>query len=186
MLFTCYLSRNPVVHAKSLQSCPSLCDSMDCSPSGQAAILEWAARPSPRGPPWPGDWTPVSYLLSWQAGSLPLVPPGKPIILWGVYHIPSLEMRKLKFWEFESIALGKTHQKWLEPRCTGSQVRACHHARSSVFALVPELTVSIPWVPPGSRVARDASWHVLDLCLQRLQVNKIPKWFLGTLKDETP
>ena len=44
------------VHAKSLQSCPTLCDPMDCSPPGssahgilQARILEWVAMPSSRG-----------------------------------------------------------------------------------------------------------------------------------------
>ena len=44
------------VHAKSLQSCPTLCDLMDCSPSGssvrgilQARTLEWVAMPSSRG-----------------------------------------------------------------------------------------------------------------------------------------
>ena len=46
------------VHAKSLQSCPTLCDAMDCSPPGssfrgvlQARILEWVAMPSTRGSP---------------------------------------------------------------------------------------------------------------------------------------
>ena len=41
------------VHAKSLQSCLTLCDPMDCSPPGssvpgilQARILEWVAIPS--------------------------------------------------------------------------------------------------------------------------------------------
>ena len=40
--------------AKSLQSCPTLCDAMDCSLPGssvhgsfQARVLEWAASPSP-------------------------------------------------------------------------------------------------------------------------------------------
>ena len=42
------------VHAKSLQSCPTLCDPMDCRPPGssvhgtlQARILEWVAMPPP-------------------------------------------------------------------------------------------------------------------------------------------
>ena len=41
------------VHAKSLQSCLTLCNPMDCSPSGssvrgilQARILGWVAMPS--------------------------------------------------------------------------------------------------------------------------------------------
>ena len=43
------------------QSCPALCDPMDCSPPGssvhailQARTLEWLAMPSPRGSPDPG------------------------------------------------------------------------------------------------------------------------------------
>ena len=46
----------PCVHAKSLQSCPTLCHPMECSPPGssvhgilQARILEWVARPCSRG-----------------------------------------------------------------------------------------------------------------------------------------
>ena len=74
------------VHAKSLQSCPTLCDPMDCSPPGasvhgilQARILEWVAMSSSRGSSRLRDWTPISYvyLLCLEA-SLPLPPPGKP------------------------------------------------------------------------------------------------------------
>ena len=43
-------------YAKSLQSCPTLCDAMDSSPPGssvygilQARILEWVAIPFSRG-----------------------------------------------------------------------------------------------------------------------------------------
>ena len=48
--------------AKSLQSCPTLCNSMDCSPPGssvheilQARILEWVAMASSRGSSRPKD-----------------------------------------------------------------------------------------------------------------------------------
>ena len=65
---------------KSLQSCETLCNTMDCSPPGssvhgilQARMLEWVAMPSPRGPSRPGDRTQVSYVS--RTGSLPLVPP---------------------------------------------------------------------------------------------------------------
>ena len=82
----------PDVHAKSLQSCLTLCDPMDCSPPGfsvhgilQARILEWAAMPSYRGSFRPSDWTCVSCLLCWQTGSVPLAPPGKA--LWLPYTI---------------------------------------------------------------------------------------------------
>ena len=44
------------MHAKSLQSCLTLCDPVDCNPVGssvhgilQARILEWVAMPSSRG-----------------------------------------------------------------------------------------------------------------------------------------
>ena len=49
------------------QSCLTLCDPMDCSPSGfsvhgilQARIREWVAISFSRGCSWPRDWTPVS------------------------------------------------------------------------------------------------------------------------------
>ena len=65
------------VHAESLQSCPTLRDPMDCSPSGpmdcspsgssvhgilQARILEWVAVPSSKGSSLPRDRTWVSYV----------------------------------------------------------------------------------------------------------------------------
>ena len=55
--------------AKLLQSCPTLCDPMDCSPSGssvhrilQARILEWVAISFSRGSSRPRDRTQVSYI----------------------------------------------------------------------------------------------------------------------------
>ena len=51
------------------QSCPTLCDPMDCSPPGssvhgifQARILEWAAISFSRGSSQPRDWTQVSRI----------------------------------------------------------------------------------------------------------------------------
>ena len=51
------------------QSCPTLCDSVDCSPPGpsvhgilQARILEWAAMPSSRGSSPPREQTQVSSI----------------------------------------------------------------------------------------------------------------------------
>ena len=55
------------MHAKSLQSCLTLCDPMDYNPLGssihgilQARILEWVAMPSPRGPCQPRNGICVS------------------------------------------------------------------------------------------------------------------------------
>ena len=63
------------------QSCPTLCDPMDCSPPGssvhgifQARILEWVAISFSRGFFQPRDRARVSCM---QAGSLPSEPPGK-------------------------------------------------------------------------------------------------------------
>ena len=51
------------------QSCPTLCNPMDCSPKGssvhrilQATILEWVDMPSSRGSSWPRDRTQVSSM----------------------------------------------------------------------------------------------------------------------------
>ena len=74
------------VHAKSLQSCPTQCNPLDCSPPGssvhgilQARILEWVAMPSSRGSSRPRDRTresPVAPTL--QADSLLLSHWGRP------------------------------------------------------------------------------------------------------------
>ena len=51
------------------QPCPTLCNRMDCSPSGfsvhgifQARILEWVAISFLRGSSWPRDWTCISCI----------------------------------------------------------------------------------------------------------------------------
>ena len=70
----------PSMCAKSLQSCLSLCDPVDCSPPSssvygipQAWILEWVAMPSSRGSSWPRDRTHISHIyLYLQVGFLPL------------------------------------------------------------------------------------------------------------------
>ena len=82
---TCVDSVNMLIRitaaAKSLQSCPTLCDPIDNSPPGspvpgilQARTLEWVAISSSRGSSNPGI-KPGSPAL--QVGSLPSEPPGK-------------------------------------------------------------------------------------------------------------
>ena len=67
------------MQAKLLQSCPTLCHPMDCSPLGSSVhgilqtILEWVAMPSSRGVE---PMSPVSPAL--QADSLCTEQPGKP------------------------------------------------------------------------------------------------------------
>ena len=55
--------------AKSLQSCPTLCNPRDCSPPGssvhgilQARKLEWVTMPSSKGSSQPRDRTSISYV----------------------------------------------------------------------------------------------------------------------------
>ena len=63
-----FLIYSTCVHAKSLQSCPTLCDPMDCSPARSSvhgilqARLKWVAMPSLKGSSQPRDQTPVSYV----------------------------------------------------------------------------------------------------------------------------
>ena len=73
------------VHAKLLQSCPTLCDPRDCSPPGSsvhrilhARILERVAMPSSRGSFQTRDWIHVSCGSVLQADSLPLSHHGSP------------------------------------------------------------------------------------------------------------
>ena len=73
------------VPAKSLQSCPTLCDPVDYSLTGssvhgilQARTLEWAAMSSSRGSSWPGDRTCISYTTG---GFLTVEPLGKPVTM---------------------------------------------------------------------------------------------------------
>ena len=66
--------------AKSLQSCPTLCNPMDHSLPGsfvheilQARTLEWVAMPSSRGPSLPRDW------------SASLISPASPALAGGFF-----------------------------------------------------------------------------------------------------
>ena len=73
------------VHAKLLQSCPTLCNPMDSSPPGsffhgifQARILEWIFLQGIF--PTQGSNPRLLCLLHWQTGSLPHALSGKPPI----------------------------------------------------------------------------------------------------------
>ena len=103
-----------------LQSCPTLCDPMDCSPPGssihwilQARILGWIVVPSSRGSSWSRDRTGVSYVSCigrWQ------VPPGKPLptrvclvkaVVFPVvmYGCESWTIKKAEDWRIDTFEL---------------------------------------------------------------------------------
>ena len=85
-LSTCKIMKLDPLCAKSLQSCPTLCDSMNYSPPGSSVYGDSPGKITVRGCPallqgiFPSQGSKLFllYLLHWQAGSLPLVPPEKP------------------------------------------------------------------------------------------------------------
>ena len=83
------------------QSCPTLCDLMDCSPPGssihgilQARVLEWGATSFSRGSSWPRDRTQVSHIA------------GRCFNLWATWegmsyssiHSHNAKIKKRIFW----------------------------------------------------------------------------------------
>ena len=69
------------------QSCPTLCDSMDCSLPGSpihgifpAKILAWVAMPSSKGPSQPRDQTHIFCLSCTAARHFTTVPLGSPLL----------------------------------------------------------------------------------------------------------
>ena len=72
--------------AKSLQSCPTFCDPVDCSPPGSSVHGDSPGKNTGVGChvllqgifPAQGLNPGLLCLLNWQAGSFPLAPPEKP------------------------------------------------------------------------------------------------------------
>ena len=80
------------------QSCPTLCNPMDCSPPDPAVhgilqerILAWVAIPFSRGSSWPRDLTRMSCI----ADSLQSELPGKPI---NAIHLKKWNFYGKKMW----------------------------------------------------------------------------------------
>ena len=72
-----------LLKVKVAQSCPTLCDPIDCSPQGssvhgilQARILEWVAVPFSKGSSQPRDWIHVSHTA------------GRFFIVWATSEAP--------------------------------------------------------------------------------------------------
>ena len=77
------------MHAKSLQSCPTLCDLMDCSLLGSsvhgilpAGVLEWVAMPISRGSSQPKDCIHVSCGFCITGRFFTTEPPGDANTNW--------------------------------------------------------------------------------------------------------
>ena len=81
------------MRAQSVHSCLTLCDPMDCSPTGspvhgipQARILEWVATPFSRGSSRPRGWTCSSCSSCTVGGFLLLEHRGSPGVLSAHLH----------------------------------------------------------------------------------------------------
>ena len=84
------------------QSCPILCNPLDCSPPGssvhgilQAGILQWVTISFSRGPSQPRDWTQVSFIASRCFTSELL---GKPNVLNTI-----LKVKNRKLYEYRMV-----------------------------------------------------------------------------------
>ena len=79
------------------QSCPTLCNPMDCSPPAssvhgifQARILEWAAISSARGSSHPRDWTYVSCISCFASRQI--------LYHWAIREAPLFYIYIVKYW----------------------------------------------------------------------------------------
>ena len=83
------------------QSCPALCDPMDCSPPGSSAI-EFSRQEYWSGQPFlsPGDLSNPRIEFrspTFQADSLPSEPPGKPFFISSTLHFSVFRSSFLSF-----------------------------------------------------------------------------------------
>ena len=112
---TCFLSKVSEV----AQSCPTLCDPVDCSLPGssvhgilQARVLEWAAISFSRGSSQPRDRTQVSRIA------------GRRFNLWATRESPKLSLAKLLSKCSLSVSRGVS---WVLDFCLlKAKVRCCH------------------------------------------------------------
>ena len=133
IIFRCCFRRKK--ESKVTQSCPTLCDLMDCSLPGssvhgifQARVLEWVAISFSRGSFWPRYWTRVSCII------------GRRFTVWatrevhasGGKRIKSLEQIKYdKLWHFV-WHLQNPHSCWLQK----NEGRLRTHSWGGKFCLV--------------------------------------------------
>ena len=114
--------------AKLLQSCQTLCDTMDYNQSGasvpgivQARILEWVTIPFSRGPSPPRDGTRSPTL---PAHSLPSEPPGTPSFTGSVTLVLLKPGLPLQDW-FLRMGAGTSTLARVGPERTREEVQLC-------------------------------------------------------------
>ena len=94
------------IRAELLQSCPTLCNSVDHSPPGssvhgilQARILEWVPFPPPGVFPAQGSSRGLLCLLHWQAGSLSQLLYATPLLM------PTSAVWRVSSWFYQAVKL---------------------------------------------------------------------------------
>ena len=121
------------------QSCPTLCDPMDCSPPGssihgilQARVLEWVAISFSRRSSRPRDWTRVSCIV------------GRCFTVWATiefYRESHREVVKIIFFTFflRSVVVQSPNHVWL---CTTPGTETHQYSLSqmctSLYRICPE------------------------------------------------
>ena len=138
--------------AQSLQSCPTLCDSVDWSPPGssvlgvlQARILEWFAMSSSRGSSGPRDWTWVSCVFCCAGRFFTTEPQRNPPICISVpcnfkFLSPTFLLRFQLFFQISAhhtqldISQVFQHLKWSPP--TSQQTWFLTHCFSISFKAI--------------------------------------------------
>ena len=141
---TCLGAARLCVHCA--QSCPTLCDPMDCSSPGssvhgifQVKTLEWVAISSSDGSSWARDWTHVScigrlILYHWatrEACMLTLYLKKKIVFIY--YGFPYIDLKKYLFYFWLCWVLLCTGFLWF-----WRQVRGLLSSCGAVTSLVVE------------------------------------------------
>ena len=99
--------------------------------------------PSSRGSSQPRDWTRVSCLLHWQAGSLLIVPPGKPnpVLLLLLSRFSCVQLCAIPWTAAyqASPSMGFSRQEHWSCLPFGSKYQALNHC---VYCLIQNLTIA--------------------------------------------
>ena len=122
-----------------------LCDPMDCSPPGssvhgilQATILVWAAAPSSRASSLTQESNQCFLRLQhWRVGSLPLAPPGKPMLIKTRGLFSSCKNYTVWYWSLVELLSGF-------PGGASGKELACHCRRCKRHRFDPRVK-TIPW-----------------------------------------
>ena len=146
------------------QSCPTICNRLDCSPPDSsvhgifsARILEWVAIPFSRGSFWPRDWTWVSCIA------------GKFFTIWATRKIPEdLEQKLMEDHEHQVATLGCSLQavgnlwrfwsaKWPNKNVLFRRQVCCHVRTATLSILFSESLLNL-FPPP---VLCILAWRIL-------------------------